>query len=111
MGEESFVCLFFALYVGIVLAATLRGHKLLWRFVDKHPEWAARSIPHASSGFQHPEKLFFFFRESNVEALRQDEEIWRLRQQVKWLLAAAVGLPPLAIGILLVVALVLTKGT
>ena len=58
---------------------------MFYKFRKKHPGIAKAKIPYAFENYQTPEKLFYFFQKDNIQFLKNDIEIWKLRQQTKYL--------------------------
>jgi hypothetical protein len=92
-------------FLGVVLAVWfacfIQSHRLFYKFRAKYPEIAQREIPRAFETYEHPEKLLYFLRHKSREVLRNDPELWGLRQQVKFLTILSVLIPPAGIVFLL----------
>jgi len=92
---------FLALVLGVWFACFIQSHRLFYKFRAKYPEIAQRDIPRAFETCEHPEKLLYFLRRDSRELLRNDPELWSLRQQVKFLAILSIIIPPVAIAYLL----------
>jgi hypothetical protein len=68
------------------LLAAIQNSRMFQMFRKKYPEIAKKKILGAFDNFVDPEKFWFFYRKENVQLLRQDNDIWKLRQQIKTLL-------------------------
>ena len=95
-----------ALTFVVWLACFIQSHRLFYKFRAKYPEIAQRDIPYAFQTRENPEKLFYFFRRKSTEMLRDDPELWGLRQQVKYLIILSVIVPPVGIAFLVRAAMV-----
>ena len=85
---------FLAVVLGVWFACFIQSHRLFYKFRAKYPEIAQRDIPRAFETYEHPEKLLYFLRHKSREVLRNDPELWGLRQQVKFLTILSVLVPP-----------------
>ncbi|HUJ10075.1 MAG TPA: hypothetical protein VL171_08620 [Verrucomicrobiae bacterium] len=92
---------FLALVLFVWFACLIQSHRLFYKFRAKYPEIAQREIPRAFETYEHPEKLIYFLRPKSREVLRNDPELWWLRQQVKFLTILSVIMPPAGIVYLL----------
>ena len=92
---------FLALVLGVWFACFIQSHRLFYKFRAKYPDIAQREIPRAFETCEHPEKLLYFLRGKSREVLRNDPELWGLRQQVKVLTILSVLVPPAAVFYLL----------
>jgi len=81
----------------------IQSHKLLFLFVKKYPDIAKNKIPYAFERFADPGKIIFFFKKENLQILKADKEVWRLRQQTKILMFLSV-LSPVSVAAILVIA-------
>jgi hypothetical protein len=89
----------------IWLAAFIQGARLYRTFLHKYPDVASKSIPFAFDELNHPEKLLFFFRRTSLTLLKSDVELWKLRQQMVFLLCLSLIVPLLCFAILGIVAI------
>ena len=92
---------FLALVLAVWFACFIQSHRLFYKFRAKYPEIAQREIPRAFETCEHPEKLLYFLRHKSREVLKNDPELWGLRQQVKFLTILSVLIPPAGIAFLL----------
>jgi hypothetical protein len=92
---------FLALILVVWFACFIQSHRLFYKFRAKYPEIAQREIPRAFETCEHPEKLLYFLRRKSREVLRNDPELWGLRQQVKFLTILSVLIPPAGVLFLL----------
>ena len=70
----------------------IQSHRMFYRFREKYPDIVRSKIPGSFESYRDPEKFIFFFRKNNKQFLENDFEIWRLRQQTKYLLIIGLGL-------------------
>jgi hypothetical protein len=77
-------------------------------FRERYPEITKKKIPTAFDNFADPDKFFFFLRKENISLLRNDKEIWRLRQQTKILFYLSFVLPSAIVIIALLIGFLLT---
>ena len=80
----------------------IQSTRMLYLFRRKYPEIARKEIAHAFDFYAHPEKLFYFFREKNNQFLKDDIEVWNIREQVKLLAIISIALPLLIALIVLI---------
>ena len=100
-----------ALTFVVWLACFVQSHRLFYKFRAKYPEIAQRDIPYAFQTRENPEKLLYFFRRKSAEVLRDDRELWGLRQQVKFLVILSIIVPPVGVAFLVRAAMiVLARG-
>ena len=79
---------------GICLfAGVLINHILLLKFKTKYPEIAIKEIPFIDELKRDPEKFLYFFRKRSKDFLKEDNELWKLRQSMFFLLISALLLP------------------
>jgi hypothetical protein len=79
------------------IAFAFRTGKLYADFLNRYPREAEELIPSAfDPRTKHPEKIIFFFRRESLPLLKSDPHLWRLRQQVKFLLWLSILTPALA---------------
>jgi hypothetical protein len=91
---SAFYPLSFFLLTGVIwIIFIVRAHQLFYRFRSKYPDSARKEIPHAFEFYGHPEKIRYFFRGKSVELLKSDPEIWKLREQVRYLFYLSVAFP------------------
>jgi hypothetical protein len=90
----TFGKIIFALTVVFVFALFVQKHRLYYSFRKRYPEVARKEIPHVFNDLHHhPEKFNYFYRKKAIPVLKQDPELWRLRQQVMILTILGLGLP------------------
>jgi len=86
----------------------VQSHRLVQMFVSSYPEIAKDKIPYAFERFADPGKILFFFKKENLQLLKENKDIWRLRQQTKILIILSAVLPVLGI-VFLTLAIYLTQ--
>jgi hypothetical protein len=84
------------------MATVIQSHRLGRAFINRYPKEAAAAEPELMVEGRHPEKFFFFFRKTSLPLLRKDKQIWRMRQQLKWLSILSLLIPPLAMALLVI---------
>ena len=60
------------------------SHLMVYRFKEKYHQIAKKDISGAFEPYADPTIIFYFFREKNIPLLKNDKEIWRLRQLKKY---------------------------
>jgi hypothetical protein len=98
-----------ALVCAVWLACFIQSHRLFYKFREKYPDIAERDIPHAFETRENPEKLFYFSRRKSAEVLRDDPELWGLRQQVRLLTILSIIVPPVEVAALVRAVMVLAN--
>ncbi|MFZ2445529.1 MAG: hypothetical protein WAW37_04160 [Syntrophobacteraceae bacterium] len=94
------------LTVVFVITLFVQHNRLYFSFRKKYPEIAQKEIPHVFNDLhRHPEKVNYFYRKKAIPVLKQDPDLWNLRQQVIILTILALGVPVsfMAIGFILVI--------
>jgi hypothetical protein len=100
---------FLVVVFGVWLALFIQSHRLFYSFRAKYPEIAKRDIPYAFEFSPTPEKFVYFFRHKSLDILQNDTELWSLRRQVKILTFLSIVVPPLGFGILVAVAVFISR--
>ena len=84
--------------IGFILIAFwllffIQSHRMFYLFRKKYPQIAKKEISNAFKPYADPAKILFFFKAKNIPLLKNDKEVWRLRQQTKVLFFLSIGLP------------------
>ncbi len=79
--------------IAIWLLFFIQSHRMFYLFRKKHPQIAKEEISNAFKPYADPAKVLFFFKAKNILLLKNDKEVWRLRQQTKVLFFLSIGLP------------------
>ncbi len=72
---------FFVLICWIV--AFIQSHRMFYLFREKYPEIAKKEISFAFEPFAHPDKIIFFFKKKNETIIKNDIELWKLKNQTQ----------------------------
>ena len=75
----------------LCIATAIQGGRLIKIFRERYPQIAQREIPFVFDNWNHPEKIFFFFRKRAVDILRPDPSLWRERQRFVVLVMVTLG--------------------
>lgn len=76
------------------ITVVIQLHRILFKFRKKYPEIASREIPYVFDDLhRHTEKGLYFYREKAIPVLKQDNELWEMRQRIILLTKVAFALP------------------
>ncbi len=61
----------------------IQSHKMFYLFRKNYPEIAKKEISFAFEPFAHPDKIFFFFKKKNQAIIKNDIELWKLKNKTQ----------------------------